>query len=107
LLFVQEAGSGRIIGGEIDNACAGLIVVVPALFLLWLANRKDPPSPDSVIAGILTICLTIVGNFGRILFELWAPAVGLAPFEIVHYPLAYLLGICGLGMIIWFGHRLQ
>ena len=106
LLFVQEAGSGRIIGGEIDNACAGLIVVVPALFLLWLANRKDPPSPDPVIAGILTICLTIVGNFGRILFELWAPAVGLAPFEIVHYPLAYLLGICGLGMIIWFGHRL-
>lgn len=107
LLFTQEAGSGRIIGGEIDNACAGLIVLVPALLLLGLANRKDLPYPDTVIVGILTIGLTVVGNFVRIVFELWAPAVGLSPFEFVHYPLAFLLGIIGLGMIIWFGHRLR
>jgi exosortase/archaeosortase family protein len=107
LLFVQEAGSGRIIGGEIDNACAGLIVVVPALLLLWLANRKIPQYPDTVMVGVLAICIIVVGNFGRIAFELWAPAVGLAPFEIVHYPLAYILGICGLGAIIWIGHHLR
>ena len=107
LLFTQEAGSGRSIGGEIDNACAGLIVLVPALLLLGLANRKEPPYPDTVIVGILTIGITVVGNFVRIVFELWAAAVGLAPFELVHYPLAFLLGIFGLGTIIWVGHRLR
>ena len=107
LLYVQEAGSGRIVGGEIDNACAGLIVAVPALLLLWLANRKYPSYSDTVIVGFLTICIIVVGNFGRIVFELWAPSVGLLPFEIVHYPLAYILGICGLGAIIWIGHQLR
>lgn len=107
LLFVQEAGSGQIIGGEIDNACAGLIVLIPALLLLWLTNHKQPPYPDTMKVGVLTVCLVVVGNFGRIVFELWAPAIALAPFDILHYPLALLLGVLGLIAMIWWGQHLQ
>jgi exosortase/archaeosortase family protein len=107
LLFVQDAGSGLLVGGEIDNACAGLILLLPALILLFLANRKEPPYPDSVLVGVFAVCLVVLGNFCRIIFELWAPAVALAPFELVHYPLAFILGSCGLGVIIWWGHKLR
>ncbi|MDO8056426.1 MAG: hypothetical protein Q6361_06150 [Candidatus Hermodarchaeota archaeon] len=107
LLFTQEAGSWRVIGGEIDNACAGLIVLVPTFMLLWLANPKQPPYPATILVGVLTASLVVIGNLIRIVFELWAPAVGFVPFELVHYPLAFVLGICGMAAILWFGQKLR
>ncbi len=48
----------------------------------------------------------MVGNLLRLFIELWAPAVGLFPFELVHYPLAFGLGMLGLTTTILIGQRL-
>lgn len=106
LIFVREAITLRIIGGEIDNACAGLIALIPVLTLLVLAERTLDPKPDRIIVGILAICIIVLGNLFRIFIELWVPAVGLVPFELVHYPLAFLLGYFGIVVIALLGSRM-
>lgn len=106
LLFVQEAGTGRFVGGEIDNACAGLIVLIPCILLLCLTDKEHLPLPNRIVVGSVSLGIIIIGNFARIFFELWAPAVGLAPFEIVHYPPAFILGLLGLIVIIIFSQRM-
>jgi hypothetical protein len=47
-----------------------------------------------------------VGNLLRIVIELWAPASIVVPFEVVHYPLAFILGIFGLIFIVNVGNQL-
>jgi exosortase/archaeosortase family protein len=105
LIFVREAGTMRIVGGEIDNACAGLIALIPCIMLLLLADKRQQPNPDRVIVGLAAILIIVLGNLFRIFIELWAPAVGLAPFELVHYPLAFLLGYFGVVVIALLGQR--
>ena len=105
-VIVQELGTGRLVGGEIDNACAGLIVLFPCLLLLILADKPLQPHPDRFHVGILTVTVIGVGNLLRIVFELWAPASIIVPFEIVHYPLAFILGILGLIWIVYVGNQL-
>ncbi len=107
LIFVREAVTLRIIGGEIDNACAGLIALIPSLALLILADRNLEPKPDHIIVGVLAICIIVLGNLFRIFIELWAPALGFAPFEFVHYPLAFLLGYFGIVVIAILGQRIR
>ncbi|MFX1510893.1 MAG: archaeosortase/exosortase family protein [Promethearchaeota archaeon] len=106
LIFVREASTLRIVGGEIDNACAGLIALIPCLMLLLLAERQLEPKPDRLIVGVAAILIIALGNLFRIFIELWVPAVGLAPFELVHYPLAFLLGYSGIVVIALLGQRL-
>ncbi|MFX1577639.1 MAG: hypothetical protein ACFFCF_10770 [Promethearchaeota archaeon] len=106
LIFVNEAVTFRIIGGEIDNACAGLIALIPCLTLLVLADKNHEPKPDHVGVVLIAICIIVLGNLFRIFIELFAPAVGLAPFELVHYPLAFLLGYFGVVVITLVGQRL-
>ncbi|MDO8125525.1 MAG: hypothetical protein Q6364_14250 [Candidatus Hermodarchaeota archaeon] len=105
-VIVQELGTGRLVGGEIDNACAGLIVLFPSLLLLLLADKSPQPRPDRFNIGLTTMLVIGVGNFLRILFELWAPASIVVPFEVVHYPLAFILGIFGLIFIVYVGNQL-
>ncbi|MFX1564739.1 MAG: hypothetical protein ACFFCH_01990 [Promethearchaeota archaeon] len=105
LIFIHEAGTMRIVGGEIDNACAGLIALIPCLMLLLLSDKKMQPKPDRVIVGLAAILIIVLGNLFRIFIELWAPAVGIAPFELVHYPLAFLLGYFGVVVIALLGQR--
>jgi exosortase/archaeosortase family protein len=105
-LIVQELGTGRLVGGEIDNACAGLTVLFPCLLMLLLADKSLQPPPDRLWIGIITVLVIVVGNFLRILFELWAPASIIIYFEIVHYPLAFILGIFGLIFIAYVGNQL-
>lgn len=106
VIFVREAVTMRIVGGEIDNACAGLIALIPCLTLLILADRTTEPKPDRIIIGFLAIGIIVLGNLFRIFIELWVPAVGVLPFELVHYPLAFLLGYFGVSVIAILGHRL-
>lgn len=106
LLIVQELGTGRLVGGEIDNSCAGLIVLIPCLLLLLFADKSLQPPPDRFHVGLIAIVIIIGGNFLRIVFELWAPASIIVPFEIVHYPLAFILGIVGLIAIVYAGNQL-
>jgi exosortase/archaeosortase family protein len=105
-VIVQELGTGRLVGGEIDNACAGLIVLFPCLLLLILADKPLQPPPDRFNIGLHTVSVIVVGNLLRIVFELWAPASIIIPFEVVHYPLAFVLGIFGLIFIIYVGNQL-
>ena len=105
-VIVQELGTGRLVGGEIDNACAGLIVLFPCLLLLLLADKQLQPPPDRFNIGLITLLVIGVGNFLRIVFELWAPASIIVPFEVVHYPLAFILGIFGLIFIVYVGNQL-
>ncbi|MFX0078980.1 MAG: hypothetical protein ACFE8O_07015 [Candidatus Hermodarchaeota archaeon] len=105
-VIVQELGTGRLVGGEIDNACAGLIVLFPCLLLLLLADKPLQPTPDRFYIGLITALVIVVGNFLRIVFELWAPASIVAPFEVVHYPMAFILGIFGLIFIVYVGNQL-
>lgn len=106
LIFVREAVTNRIVGGEIDNGCAGLMALIPCLVLLFLADTNRDLKPDRFIVGILAVCIIVLGNLFRIFVELWAPAVGLIPFELVHYPLAFLLGYFGVTVIAILGQRL-
>ena len=106
VIFVREAVSMRIVGGEIDNACAGLIALIPSLTLLVLANQSAEPKSDRIVVGLLAVCIIVLGNLFRIFIELWAPGVGLIPFELVHYPLAFLLGYFGVSVIAILGQRL-
>jgi exosortase/archaeosortase family protein len=106
VIFVREAVTMRIVGGEIDNACAGLIALVPCLTLLVLHDRTTDRKPDLIIIGLLAICIIVLGNLFRIFIELWAPGVGVMPFEFVHYPLAFLLGYFGVSVIAILGQRL-
>jgi exosortase/archaeosortase family protein len=106
LIFVHEAVTLRVVGGEIDNACAGLIALIPCLMLLILADRKTSNGYNRIIIGIFATCIIVLGNLFRIFIELWAPAKGLAPFELVHYPLAFLLGYSGMIAITILGQRL-
>ena len=105
-IIVQELGTGRLVGGEIDNACAGLIVLFPCLLLLFLADKPLQPPPDRIHIGLITVSVIGVGNLLRIVFELWAPASIVVPFEVVHYPLAFILGIFGLKFIVNVGNQL-
>ena len=105
-VIVQELGTGRLVGGEIDNACAGLIVLFPCLLLLFLADKPLQPPPDRIHIGLITVSVIGVGNLLRIVFELWAPASIVVPFEVVHYPLAFILGIFGLIFIVNVGNQL-
>ncbi len=106
LLFAQQVGTGSLMGGEIDNACAGLIALIPCLLLIFLSDRNLQPKPNRLVVSAVSICIIILGNFFRICVELWIPALGLAPFELVHYPLAFILGILGLTGIAIAGQRL-
>ncbi|MFX0079995.1 MAG: hypothetical protein ACFE8O_12225 [Candidatus Hermodarchaeota archaeon] len=105
-IIVQELGTGRLVGGEIDNACAGLIVLFPCLLLLLLADKSLQPHPDRFYIGLISVLVIVVGNFLRIVFELWAPASIVVPFEVVHYPLAFFLGMFGLIFIVYVGNQL-
>ncbi|MFW9984466.1 MAG: hypothetical protein ACFFCB_07045 [Candidatus Odinarchaeota archaeon] len=105
-VIVQELGTGRLVGGEIDNACAGLITLFPCLLLLLLADRSLQPPPDRLNIGVISVLVIVVGNFLRIVFELWAPASIVVPFEVVHYPMAFILGIIGLIFIVYVGNQL-
>ncbi|MFX1561683.1 MAG: hypothetical protein ACFFDP_00045 [Promethearchaeota archaeon] len=104
-LYVQSAISGTIVGGEIDNACAGFTVLLPCLVLLFLSDKKQHPLSTRLAIALFAINLVIIGNFFRILAELWLPAVGIAPFVLVHYPLALVLGLSGVVAIAFVGHR--
>ncbi len=104
-VFVPEFGTGVLIGGEIDNACAGAVVIIPALLLLILNRRGNNTPWADFSVGIFLTSLVIGGNFLRIFLELFLPAIGLAPFSLVHYPLAFLFGISGVGMIGWIGNQ--
>ncbi len=106
VIFVREAVTMRIVGGEIDNACAGLIALVPCLTLLVLRDRTTARKPDLIIIGFLAVGIIVLGNLFRIFIELWAPGVGVMPFELVHYPLAFLLGYFGISVIAILGQRL-
>jgi exosortase/archaeosortase family protein len=106
LLFVQQVGTTNLVGGEIDNACAGLIALIPCLLLLYLSDRTIQPTPNRFIISAIAICIIVLGNFFRICVELWLPGLGLAPFELVHYPLAFILGILGLTVTTIAGQRL-
>lgn len=105
-VIVQELGTGRLVGGEIDNACAGLILLFPCLLLLLLADKSLQPPPDRFYIGLITMLVIVVGNFLRIVFELWAPASIVVPFEVVHYPMAFILGMFGLIFIVYVGNQL-
>ncbi len=105
-VIVQELGTSRLVGGEIDNACAGLIVLFPSLLLLLLADKPFQASPDRFNIGLIMVLVIGIGNFLRIVFELWAPASIVVPFEVVHYPLAFILGIFGLIFIVYVGNQL-
>lgn len=105
LLFVPAAGTGNLVGGEIDNACAGLPVLVPALLLLGLAKPATLPLADRSRIGLFAVFLVFLGELARIVMELWLPAVGLAPFALVHYPSAFVLGLAGLIAIALAGNR--
>ena len=105
-VIVQELGTGRLVGGEIDNACAGLIALFPCLLLLVLADKPLQPTPDRLNIGVIAVLVIVGGNFLRILFELWAPASIIVPFEVVHYPMAFILGIFGLIFIVYVGNQL-
>jgi hypothetical protein len=105
LLFVLAAGTGSLVGGEIDNACAGLPVLVPALLLLWSAKPATPPVPNRSRISLFVVYLVVLGDLARIVIELWLPAIGLAPFDLVHYPGAFLVGVAGLIAIAWVGQR--
>ncbi len=107
LIFIHEAITMRIVGGEIDNACAGLIALVPCLVLLILADRNLEPKSNRIVIGTLAIFIIVFGNLFRIFIELWAPAVGLTPFELVHYPLAFLLGYLGIVVIAILGQLIK
>jgi hypothetical protein len=104
-IFVPEFGTGILIGGEIDNACAGAVVIFPALLLLLLKRESDNTRWADISVGIFLTTLVIGGNFFRIFLELFLPALGLAPFPLVHYPLAFIFGMSGVGMIGWIGTR--
>lgn len=104
-LYVQSALSGHMVGGEIDNACAGLPVLLSSLFLLFLSDEEPPPPPARLSIGLFAMNIVIIGDFIRILAELWLPAIGAAPFDIVHYPLALVLGLSGVTAIAIAGHR--
>lgn len=105
LLFVPAAGTGSLVGGEIDNACAGLPVLAPTLLLLWSAKPGYLPSPDRSRISLFAVSLVAVGDLARIVIELWLPAVSFVPFDLVHYPGALLLGLAGLGVIALVGER--
>jgi hypothetical protein len=105
LLFAPAAGTDSLVGGEIDNACAGLPVLVPAFLLLWSTKPTIPPFLDRVRISLFAINLVLLGDLARIILELWLPAVGLAPFDFVHYPGAFLLGAAGLIAIALAGER--
>ncbi len=107
LIYVREAGTNRIVGGEIDNACAGLMALIPCLLLLLSYDKNQKPKPDRLIIGILAVCIIVMGNFIRIFVELWAPASGFIPFELVHYPLALLTGLGGMIAITIAGQRIS
>jgi hypothetical protein len=105
LLFAPAAGTGGLAGGEIDNACAGLHVLVPAFLLLWTGKPAVPPTPNRLGISVIVVSVVILGDLARIVVELWVPAVGLAPFALIHYPGAYLLGLTGLIAIALAGER--
>lgn len=107
LIYVREAGTNRIVGGEIDNACAGLMALIPCLLLLLTHDKNQKPKPDRLVIGILATVIIVIGNFIRIFAELWAPASGLLPFELVHYPLALLTGLSGIAAIVIAGQRIS
>lgn len=105
LIFVPTAGTGSLVGGEIDNACAGLPVLVPTLLLLWSTKPATPPVPNRSRISLFVVYLVVLGDLARIVIELWLPAIGLTPFDLVHYPGAFLLGVAGLIAIAWAGDR--
>jgi len=105
LLFVPAAGTGSLVGGEIDNACAGLPVLVPTLLLLWSAKPATPPVPNRSRISLFVVYLVVLGDLARIVVELWLPAIGLVPFDLVHYPGAFFLGVAGLIVIARAGER--
>ena len=107
LLHTQDAHNGMLVGGEIDNACAGLIVFIPILFLLVFSKNGKYAYKNRVILCFISIILVFFGNLFRIFFELWLPAVGVIPFILVHYPFALFLGLIGLGTIVVIGFYLQ
>lgn len=94
LLFVPAAGTGSLVGGEIDNACAGLPVLVPALLLLWFAKPASSTYLSRI--AVFAVAVVVLGDLARIVAELWLPAAGVAPFDLVHYPGALVLGLTGL-----------
>lgn len=104
-IFVQSAISGYLVGGEIDNACAGIPVLLSCLFLVFLSDEKPPPPPARLSIALFAAFIVIMGDFIRILVELWLPAIGVAPFVIVHYPLAFVLGLSGVIAIAIAGQR--
>jgi hypothetical protein len=105
LLFVPAAGTGSLVGGEIDNACAGLPVLVPALLLLWPSKAATASVPNRAKVSLFAVSLIMIGDTARIVLELWLPAVGVAPFVLVHYPGAFVLGLTGLCAIALAGQR--
>jgi len=105
LLFVPAAGTGSLVGGEIDNACAGLPVLAPTLLLLWSAKPATPPVSNRSRISLFVVYLVVLGDLARIVIELWLPAIGLAPFDLVHYPGAFFLGVAGLIAIARAGER--
>ena len=105
LLFAVPVGGGAFVGGEIDNACAGVPVLLPCLLFLLVRGSDPPPPPARVPIAVLATLLIVVGNVARLAAELWLPSAGLASWDLVHYPMAFVLGIAGLIVIALAGHR--
>jgi exosortase/archaeosortase family protein len=100
-LFVPYHLTGYLVGGAIDNSCAGVIALVPC-FLLALF-RDSRPLPSRLSLAVFSACFILIANLVRLVIELWLPAMGLLPWELSHYPLTFVLGVGGLIVIILAG----
>ena len=103
LLSVPTPLSFWPVGGEINNACAGIIALVPCLLLALTNNSR--PLLARLPLGIFSACFILIANLVRLVIELWLPAMGLMPWEYSHYPLTFVLGVGGLIVIILAGQR--
>lgn len=103
LLFVYYPLTGYLVGGVIDNACAGIIALVPCILLALLKDSRSLPSRISL--AVFSACFILIANLVRLVIELWLPAMGLMPWEYSHYPLTFVLGVGGLIVIILAGQR--
>lgn len=100
-LFVPYPLTGYLVGGAIDNSCAGVIALVPCVLLALLRDSRSLPS--RLTLAIFSACFILIANLVRLVIELWLPAMGILPWELSHYPLTFVLGVGGLIVIILAG----
>lgn len=103
VLLVPYPLTGYLVGGEVNNACAGIIALVPCVLLVLFNDSR--PLQGRLPLAVFSGGFILIANLVRLVIELWLPAVGLMPWELSHYPLTFVLGIGGLIVIILAGLR--